>query len=121
MKCWFSALSPVLLLLPSCVLHTHATDHSGIPGVRGEPVEYQVTTSYALHLLFVFGLLGDASTETTVTEFTAEASARGATRSDIQQVSSSTLWYIFPPISFFVHPVVTEVQGSIEGTSTEDV
>lgn len=106
--------------LSACVFHTHATDYSGVPGLRGEPAEYQVTTSYALHGLFIFDLLGDASIEETVKDFTAEASARGATRVDIQRTSSSTLWYVFLPISLFVHPVITEVQGAVEGTSTEE-
>jgi len=118
MKRWSLALLSASLL-SSCVFHTHASDHSGVPGIRGEDVEYQVSTSYAIHGLFIFGLLGNASVEDTVAAFTEEASERGATRTDIQQVSSHTMWYIFPPISFFVHPVICEVQGSVEGTSTE--
>ena len=120
MKRWFLALSPVLWLLPSCVLHEHSSEHSGIPGVRGEPIEYQVTTTVGLQGLFLFDLWGDASVEASVKEFSAEASARGATRADIQRVNTTVLWYVLPPISFLIHPVVTDVQGSIEGTSTED-
>ena len=32
------------------------------------------------------------------------------------EVSSSTYWYILPPISFFIHPVRTTVEGDLEGT-----
>lgn len=102
--------------LPACVTHSHATEFNGVPGVRGEPVEYQTTSSYALHFLFAFGIAGDASKSNTIDEFTREASARGATRTRITQTSSSTYWYIFPPLSFFVHPVVQTVEGTVEGT-----
>lgn len=100
-----------------CVTHTHCTDLSGVPGLRGEPVEYQTTTSYALHGLFVFPLLGDGTLETTMTEFTKEASGRGGKRVDVAETSKLTLWFILPPLSFFLHPVITEVGGSIEASA----
>ncbi len=108
-----------LALFPACTTtHMHATDFSGVPGIRGEPVEFQRTTSYALNGLFVFPLIGNAQRDKTIGRFTEEASGRGATRVDIQNTSSFTYWFIFPPISFFIHPVVTNVEGSVEGTQT---
>ena len=104
---------------PSCVSHSVATDLSGVDGIRGEPVEYQVTTTWSLHALFVFGLLGDSSSKNTVREFTKEASQRGATRVRITNSNSTTFWYIFPPLSFIFHPVRTIVQGDVEGSATE--
>jgi len=103
-------------LAPSCVTHSHAEDFNGVQGPRGLPVEFQETTTYALHLLFVVPLLGDASRENTVEEFTKEASDRGATRVYMESTSSSTYWYIFPPLSFFIHPVATSAEGAVEGT-----
>jgi len=108
------------LTAPSCITHSHSTEFNGVPGVRGEPVEYQSTSSYALHFLFAFGLAGDASKQNTIDQFTKEASARGASRVRITQTSSSTYWYIFPPISFFVHPVVHTVEGTVEGTGATE-
>ncbi len=106
----------LLAILPACVSHSHITKFNGVDGIRGEPVEYQTTTSYAFHFAFIFGLFGDASKENTIDQFTQEASARGATRVRITQTSSSTYWYIFPPISFFFHPVQQTVEGEVEGT-----
>ena len=111
---WFAFLS---LLLCSCVTHSHVDEFSGVRGIRGEPVEYQTTTSYAIHALFIFDLWGDASKSTTLEAFGEEAAQRGATRFRVAQTSSSTYWYIFPPFSFFVHPVVTSVEGDVEGTT----
>ena len=115
----FLVASLVALPLAGCVTHTHCSDLSGVPGVRGEPIEYQTTTSYALHGLFVFPILGDGTLENTVKEFTAEASGRGAKRVDISETSKLTLWFIFPPLSFFLQPVITEVGGQVELPTTK--
>lgn len=112
------AAAAALLAAGGCVTHTHCTDVSGVPDLRGEPVEYQKSTSWALHGLFVFPLVGDATLENTVREFTVEASGRGGKRMDISESSTTTWWFILPPLSFFLHPVVTEVGGNIELPST---
>ena len=106
----------VLGLTSSCVTHSHAMEFNGVPGPRGYPVEFQKTTSYSLNLLFIIPLLGDSSREATVDEFTKEANERGAKRVYMESSSSSTYWYIFPPISFFIHPVATSVEGGVEGS-----
>ncbi|MFT4647781.1 MAG: hypothetical protein ACI87O_003020 [Planctomycetota bacterium] len=108
----------LLAFLPACVSHSHITKFNGVDGIRGEPIEYQTTTTSAFHFLFIFGLLGDASKDNTLDEFTKEASARGASRVRITQTSSSTYWYIFPPLSFFFHPVQHTVEGEVEGTGS---
>ena len=112
-------LVPFLLaFLPACVTHSHITKFNGVDGIRGEPIEYQTTTSSSFHFLFIFGLFGDASKDHTIDAFTKEASARGATRMRITQTSSSTYWYIFPPLSFIFHPVQQTVEGEVEGTGS---
>ncbi len=101
-------------LTSSCVMHSAATEFHGVAGVRGVPIEYQTTTSYAIHGLFIFPLIGDARKSSVVDAFAEEAAARGASRQRIAQTNSLTYWFILPPISFFVHPVVTSIEGDIE-------
>jgi len=111
------SLALLVALLPlsaGCVSSTHATDYNGVPGLRGEPVEYQSTTVYSLNALFIFSLWGDTSLENTVRAFTKEASSRGAKRIDIKETKKTVYWYIFPPISFFIHPVAATVEGTVE-------
>ena len=112
-------LAALLALAPlgGCTTHSHCTAWSGVLDIRGVPAEYQQTTAYAIHALFVFPILGDASIEKAVREFSAEASARNAKRMTIEQTDKSYYWWIFPPISFFIQPVVTEVGGMVEGTA----
>jgi len=116
LMCWFFVLISSLLL-SGCSLHTHADKFNGVAGIRGEPVEYQQTNTWALHALWIFPLAGDASIENAVNEFSSEASKRGATRINIEETSSFTYWFIFPPFSFFIHPVNATISGNVEGTT----
>ena len=109
-----ASAAALVALTPACVSHSTATEFHGVAGVRGVPVEYQTTTSYAIHGLFVFPLIGDARKASVVDAFAEEAAARGASRQRIAQTSSFTYWFILPPISFFVHPVVTSIEGDVE-------
>lgn len=109
--------SLLLGLASACTTtHSHSVAYNGVPGIRGEAVEFQSTTRYALHFLFIFGVVGDAGQDATVESFTEEASRRGAKRVQITQYQSETYWYIFPPLSFLIHPVATTVYGEVEGT-----
>lgn len=108
------ALGLLLALTAGCITHSRATDTSGVTDIRGEPFEYQMTSSYSLRFLFLFDLFGTGSTPDVVEEFAAEAQRRGSTRMRITQTSSTTYWYVFPPLSFFIHPVVTSVEGDAE-------
>ena len=80
----------LFVLSASCVSHSRATEFSGVDGVRGVPIEYQSTTAWSLNFLFVLPLIGDASLNTTVEEFAAEAAAQGSKRMRISQTSISS-------------------------------
>lgn len=107
----------LFLLLPiflgSCITHTHSAEFNGVDGLRGAPVEYQSTSSYGVKFLFAFNLWGKTKQPDVVDAFTAEVKRRGGSRVDISQTSSSIYWYIFPPLSFFIHPSVTTVEGTV--------
>lgn len=110
-----------VILLANCSFHTHAYKYNGIPGINGEPVEYQQTSTWALHALWIFPLIGDASLENSVNEFSSEARKRGAKRINIDDTSSLTYWFIFPPFSFFVHPVNSTISGNVEHTKAKNL
>ncbi len=114
MKLVTSALLLSAAMAPSCTFHSHATEMNGVTGMRGVPVEYQTTTSWALHGLFVFPLIGNGAKDKVIDEFTQEAAARGASRTRITQTGGLTYWFLLPPLSFFIHPVQTTVEGDIE-------
>jgi len=110
-------LALVLAATTACTTtHTHSVEYNGVDGLRGKPVEYQSTTRYALHFLFIFGIVGDAGQDATIDAFTKEASSRGAKRINIKQTETTTYWYVFPPLSFLIQPVSRTIYGEVEGT-----
>jgi hypothetical protein len=111
-------LAALLLSFASCATtHTHSTEFNGVPGIRGESVEFQSTTKYALHFLFLFGIFGDAGQSSTIDAFTEEASSRGAKRVQITQYESTSYWYAFLPLTLLLTPVTSTVYGEVEGTT----
>ena len=92
-------------LSTSCTSHSVVSEFHGVNGVRGVETEYLTTSSWALHGLFVLPISGDARKGRVIEKFAKEAANRGAARQRIVQTSSLTYWFIFPPISFFIHPV----------------
>ena len=111
----FQRLLRLLFVLAAsgCTLHSHYTEFHELPGPLGERLEYQRTTTYSLCLFYLVPILGDPDIERTVGKFTAEAKARDGKFIDIQDTNRTTLWFVLPPITFIVHPVITEVQGQV--------
>lgn len=99
------------LAAAGCSFTSKATNFNGLNDFDGNAVEHVSTTNIALNGLFVWPLWGDASLEETVSCFTEAAKEDGALKVRLVQSDSSTYWWIFPPISFFIHPVVTNVAG----------
>jgi hypothetical protein len=105
----------LLPLLAGCVTHKHMSDYRGVPGIRGEATEWQRTTTYSVHLFFKWPIGGNSKPEHAVDEFMQEAAGRGATRIHLQDVDVDTYWWVLFPLSLIAQPVVTTVQGNVEG------
>ncbi len=99
------------LAAAGCSMTSKATNFNGLKDFDGNEVEHLNTTNIALNGLFVYPLLGNASLEETVACHTQEAKEAGALKVRLVQSDSSTYWWILPPISFFIQPVVTTVAG----------
>lgn len=75
---------------------------------------YQLTTNYAIHLGFgYYPVAGNASVEASVDAFTKDARKNGGTKTAITNMDLDTLWYIFPPFSFVITPVITDTYGYV--------
>lgn len=92
-----------------CSMTSSAKDFSGLSTPDGQAIAHVNTTNYAIHLLIKDPLVGNASLERTVAEMTAQAKRMGAGKVRVVTSRSSTLWYILPPFSFVIHPVITSV------------
>ncbi|MEE9346071.1 MAG: hypothetical protein V3U88_10745 [Methylococcales bacterium] len=106
----FACLTP-LIFMSGCAITNHARDFSGLTTPYGE-ASHLNTSKYALHILFgTYPLIGDASIEQTVADFTLAAKEDGASQVRIVQSDKMNWWFIFPPFSFLLTPVSTNVAG----------
>ncbi|MFH2002519.1 MAG: hypothetical protein ABIK28_22795 [Planctomycetota bacterium] len=101
----------IVCLATGCSFSTTAKNFNGLKDMNGKEAAHISTTNYAMNFLFLWPVFGDASLENTVSDFTKAAKEEGAEEVRIVQSDSMTYWFIFPPLSFFIHPVVTNVAG----------
>ena len=104
------ALAVVVCLAAGCSMTNKATDFNGLSTPAGDAMHVS-TTNLAVHVLFTKPVWGDATLPTTVSDCTREAKAAGASKIRIVQSSTTTYWWILPPFSFVIHPVVGNVAG----------
>lgn len=102
----------ILSVTSGCSSTTVAKDWNGLSSPDGNTLGHLSTSNVAVHLIFgKKPKWGNASLEQTVSDFTAEAKAQGASKVRIVQSSKRAWWFIFPPITFFVTPVTSNVAG----------
>jgi len=101
-------LAAALCVGAGCSMTSKATDFNGLTTPDGA-ASHLNTTNVAVNLLFTKPIVGDATLQETVSACTAEAKAEGASKVRIVQSHSTAYWWILPPISFVVQPVVTNV------------
>jgi hypothetical protein len=99
------------VLASGCSSTKVAYDFNGLTDPNGKTVRHVNTTNIAIHFLGDSPVIGDARVNRTVADFTAEAMTLGANHVRIVQSHKSTLWWCLPPITFIIHPVITEVAG----------
>jgi hypothetical protein len=100
-----------LVFLSGCASTQVAKDFSGLSTPGGQPIAHLSTGHIAIHILGKQPLLGDASLASTVADFTQNAKAHNASKVNISNSSTLKLWFIFPPFTIFLTPVITNVAG----------
>ena len=94
-----------------CTMTSAARNFSGLSIPEGAPKAHVNTTNIAVHGLFSKPILGDATLPTVVRDCTAAAKSEGAANIRLVQSGVTTYWWILPPISFVIHPVVGNAAG----------
>lgn len=100
-----------VLLFSGCSMSSQAQNFNGLTSPDGKPIAHISTSNIALHLLGSKPLIGDASLERTVSDFTAKAQNMGASKVRIVQSSKFSWWFILFPISLVLTPVTSNVAG----------
>jgi len=105
------ALVAALCVVSGCSMTSSAKDYSGLMIPEGSPKAHVSTTNVAIHVLFSKPVVGDATLPTVVKDCTAAAKSEGATKIRLVQSNVTTYWWILPPFSFVIHPVVSNAAG----------
>jgi hypothetical protein len=106
----FVFLSGLLLVASGCTFTSKADQFNGLPGADGKAVSHLNVSKLSLTLLFGSSqLAGDATLDATVSEMTSEAKSDGANTVRIVQSDESLYWWVFPPFSFILTPMMSNV------------
>lgn len=97
--------------ISGCTMTSVAKDYSGLSIPEGTPKAHVNTTEVAIHVLFSTPVWGNATLPAVVRDCTAAAKAEGAKGIRLVQSDVTTYWYILPPISFVIQPVVANTAG----------
>ena len=107
-----SVLMSIMLFVTGCSSTKVAKDFNGLTSPDGQVIGHLSTNNVGLHLLIgKKPLIGDASLEKTVADFTAAAKSQNATKVRIVQSSSRAWWFLFFPFTVFFTPVTSNVAG----------
>ena len=111
---WMQRLSVSIVLitfLTGCS-STKQASYNGMPTAAGTAVAHLSTSNIAIHLLVgKKPLMGDASLNQTLADFTAAAKNLGATKVQVVQSSQTAWWYLFFPFTLLFTPVTSNVAG----------
>lgn len=101
------------LFCAACSTTRQAANFNGLATPDGMPIAHLSTSNLALHLFGTMPLAGDASLTGTIAEFTRIARMKQATKVRIVQSSVVSWWFIYPPFSFILTPVSSNVAGDV--------
>lgn len=97
------------LALTSCSFHSMATRWNGRVGANGTPVHIRVTTNVGFNLLVIVPFLGNTTIGTMIDEATGLIAATDSDLLRVIETRTEVYWYGFPPFTWIVTPVITDV------------
>jgi hypothetical protein len=108
-----------LLLVSGCSFHSTATHWNGRTDADGKPVFVQTTTNVGLNALIVLPILGSTTIDAMLDTTSAAIAERDSNRVRVIQTSSENYWYGFPPFTWILTPVITDVAVEYEPSAKE--
>jgi hypothetical protein len=120
----FPRFSLPLVLLGSsvatgCAFHSTASHWNGRLGPDGVPVFVKATTNVGLNVFVALPLLGNSTIDTMLDETTAEIAKSGSDHVRVIETATENYWYGFPPVTWFVTPVITNVSVEYRPSAQE--
>lgn len=99
-----------MISLTGCTFTESAGTGSSMTGAKA----HLNTTGVGLRFLFIQDLIGTPTIDGALNGLEAEAQKHSAKNVRIVQSSSSNLWWIFPPFSIFINPIITNIAADIK-------
>lgn len=99
----------LLAMTPACAFHSVATHWNGRVGPDGEPVYIRTVTNIGVNLAVILPVLGNTTIDAMVNEVTREVAIKGGDHVRVFQTATENYWYGFPPFTWVVTPVITDV------------
>jgi hypothetical protein len=96
------------LLFPGCTFISHANDWNGLNSPDGTPVHALTATTCGFQFLCFFPFLGPVQLDGTIDRATEQIRERGGDRVRLVFMGSSNYWWVLPPLSWLVTPVISE-------------
>ncbi|MCR9244009.1 MAG: hypothetical protein NXI31_03185 [bacterium] len=105
----FAAATALFALLPACSFHSAATHWNKRVGPDGEEVYVRTVTNVGLNVGIILPVLGNTTIDTMVNEITRQIADKDGDHVRVFQTSSENYWYGFPPFTWVLTPVITDV------------
>jgi hypothetical protein len=113
------ALAALLAACSGCAFHSTATHWNGRTDPEGRPMFVKTTTNLGINVAVILPLLGNTSIDAMLDETTGEIARKEGNRLRIIQTSSENYWYGFPPFTWILTPVITDVAVAYEPSAQE--
>ena len=108
-----------LCLLTGCAFHGEATHWNRRVGADGKPIFVHTTTNVGLNVGILLPLLGNVTIDSMLDETSGAIAEKGSDRLRVIQTSSENYWYGFPPFTWILTPVITNVAVEYEPCAAE--
>lgn len=105
--------------LAGCSFPSTATHWNGRVGVGGKQIFVKTTTNVGFNLFIVVPFLGNTTMDRMVDVTSAEIAQHEGDRLRVIQTTSENYWYGFPPLTWIVTPVITDVAIEYEPSERE--
>lgn len=107
------SLACLVVLCAGCSRTLVATNFNGLSTPDGEPIAHVSTSNLAIHLLGSQPLVGNATLMGTMDDFTKAVKEENGTNVRVVQSKVFNWWFLFPPFSFVLTPVTSNVAGDV--------
>lgn len=103
----------------ACAFHSVATHWNGRVGPDGVPVYVRTVTNIGMNAFVFLPLLGNTSMDEMIDESTRAIAEQQSDHVRVIESSSENYWHGFPPFTWIVTPVITEVAVEYRPSAAE--